>query len=459
MKSGKARAKLLSKYVSAQMSEEKKVKKEGSSTVECKEEAKSYRKSPNYSDAKQTPKDGIRFEMLGDGASYVSRNNDTTHGSVKSLYPNSPYAQLDKDIKSEFKDSQLEVRSSSGIQSMPSKKEEIPQSSEHQRASYNHIKAANNMGIQHQMMPQHPYPPRNMNYPPYLQNSPKAEYPDFTQGSNSMKLETDSIKSGPQGYHEYMGHPMSMQSHMMQNMYQYPYGPNPHNIMSQPIENNNILGNKETQNSRGEDGQNSNRSNQQNHQPMMGGPMMSPMMHPNSPYGHMQGGHSWYPGPHGQNMMGHPRPMFYPHMMGHPLAPRMIDPSRMPKVEGHDTKEENDANDNQSDHGSARGGKRDGHTGGSSRASQNNSHTEVSTAPTENDIYQQYRMMEINNMRHPFHMHRNMMPMMNSLGVEGVRYISNNHEMGRPECRPEPKQPTGVVYPDDKPILQNIVST
>jgi transcription initiation factor TFIID TATA-box-binding protein len=54
--------------------------------------------------------------------------------------------------------------------------------------------------------------------------------------------------------------------------------------------------------------------------------------------------------------------------------------------------------------------------------------------------------------------HPGIMPMINSMGMEGMDYLSTNPEF-RSDGRVDDKSVAGVYYPDDKPILQNIVST
>ena len=86
------------------------------------------------------------------------------------------------------------------------------------------------------------------------------------------------------------------------------------------------------------------------------------------------------------------------------------------------------------------------------------------TASSDNDIYSRFNWFEsMNNFNSEVELSKNIYPYLNSLGIDAREYISNHSDLRLSEVNKwasrESRGSSGVYYPDDKPVLQNIVST
>ena len=89
---------------------------------------------------------------------------------------------------------------------------------------------------------------------------------------------------------------------------------------------------------------------------------------------------------------------------------------------------------------------------------------EQSTVASSDDMYRRYNMYEnMNNYSPDVELNKDLYPYLNSIGIDTREYIANNNDRRISEVNKynwrESRRNSGVYYPDDKPVLQNIVST
>lgn len=353
------------------------------------------------------------YNYLASPVSSKFKPNETTHSSIGSQKSFSPNHIDENDLKSEFRDSQLEVNSvheKQSLFSMPVKNND-----------------KSNTGSQ------------------YLENmGHNSGYGYQTQNDANIKFETESMRSG-MSYNTYPNNNMNMHSQMMPphfqprfNMPMYP----PPRPMTQPHDTMSMIS------IRPQDYPHSFYNGYEmnyDHMSMMPSPMMNNI----PPYGSMKHSPDNFKS---QNMpnngfkMPYPPNMHAPHFNNqliahhHHLA-RMHSMPRQMKYEPISVR-----NHRQHD------------------PSQSSAHESPSSQSSGGGDYNRYKMYENIDMFHSNKdFHKNLMPYLNSMGINPMDYVPKHEpNMYHGHFREEVKLPrtqSGVIYVDDKPVLQNIVST
>lgn len=158
---------------------------------------------------------------------------------------------------------------------------------------------------------------------------------------------------------------------------------------------------------------------------------------------------NWY-GMHPHDFMGSPRHMFYPQMPSPYMHPMMSARSMASTFHSQtsEKKEKDNTKEGESDKCFMK------------QINPNMLKHEISTEPTDAQLIESLKIQEqINKLPPGTHFHKDILPLVNSLGVQYGRVLKTDDDFAKFNMRSQSRTQTGVIYLDDKPVLQNIVST